>query len=70
MGLNPTNDGNQVIEAEVPYKELYGYGTTLRSLTGGNGEYSYEFLKYQQAPREVQEAEVEARKDMIGRDEV
>ncbi len=70
MGLNPTNDGNQVIEAEVPFKELNGYGTTLRSLTGGNGEYSYEFLKYQQAPREVQEAEVEARKDMIGRDEV
>ncbi|MBR1635660.1 MAG: elongation factor G [Lachnospiraceae bacterium] len=70
MGLNPNDDGNQVIEAEVPFKELYGYGTTLRSLTGGNGDYSYEFLKYQQAPHEVQEAEVEARKDLIGRDEV
>ena len=69
MGLNPTEDGNQEIEAEIPYKELYGYGTTLRSLTGGNGEYSYEFLKYQQAPHDVQQAEVEARKDLIGRDE-
>ena len=70
MGLNPTEDGNQEVEAEIPFKELYGYGTTLRSLTGGNGDYSYEFLKYQQAPHEVQEAEVEARKDLIGRDEV
>ncbi|MBQ9632345.1 MAG: elongation factor G, partial [Lachnospiraceae bacterium] len=69
MGLNPIGDGNQEIEAEIPYKELYGYGTTLRSLTGGNGDYSYEFLKYQQAPHEVQQAEVEARKDLIGRDE-
>ncbi|MBR1629953.1 MAG: elongation factor G [Lachnospiraceae bacterium] len=70
MGLNPIGDGNQEIEAEIPYKELYGYGTMLRSLTAGNGDFSYEFLKYQQAPHEVQEAEVEARKELIGRDEV
>lgn len=70
MGLNPTDDGLQEVQAEIPYKELYGYGTTLRSMTGGNGDFSYEFLKYQQTPSEVQQAEVEARKDLIGRDEV
>ena len=70
MGLNPTDNDLQEIEAEVPYKELYGYGTQLRSLTGGAGDFSYEFLKYQPAPADVQAAEVEARKELAGKEEV
>ncbi|MBQ7676823.1 MAG: elongation factor G [Lachnospiraceae bacterium] len=69
MGLNPTENDNQLIEAEVPFKELYGYGTQLRSMTGGAGDFSYEFLKYQPAPSDVQAAEVEARKELAGKDE-
>ncbi len=69
MGLNPTEDDLQLIEAEVPYKELYGYGTQLRSMTGGAGDFSYEFLKYQPAPSDVQAEEVEARKDLAGKEE-
>lgn len=48
MGMNPEQEnGRQRIEAEIPYATLYGIGTTLHSITGGETEYSYEFLKYE-----------------------
>lgn len=48
MGMNPEQEnGRQRIEAEIPYATLYGIGTTLHSITGGEAEYSYEFLKYE-----------------------
>ena len=40
---------------------LFGYCTDLRSMTGGRGEYSYEFVRYEQTPSDVQEKEVAAR---------
>jgi len=58
--MNPVN-GKQVIEAEVPQMELYGYCTQLRSMTGGSGDYEYEFARYEQTPSDVQEREVSAR---------
>ncbi len=61
LGMNPTVGGKQVIEADVPMSSLYGYCTDLRSMTGGQGEYSYEFARYEQAPSDVQEKEVAAR---------
>ncbi|OLA90706.1 MAG: hypothetical protein BHW44_05285 [Roseburia sp. 40_7] len=51
----------QEIIADVPSMELFGYNTDLRSMTGGAGEYSYEFARYEQAPSDVQEREIEAR---------
>lgn len=48
IGMNPEQEnGRQRIEAEIPYATLYGIGTTLHSITGGEAEYSYEFLKYE-----------------------
>ena len=41
--------------------ELYGYCTQLRSMTGGAGDYEYEFARYEQCPSDVQEKEVAAR---------
>ena len=38
--------------------ELVGYNTDLRSMTGGIGEFSYEFSRYEQAPGDVQKREV------------
>ena len=61
MGMNPTASGKQVIEADIPMSSLFGYCTDLRSMTGGQGEYSYEFARYEQAPSDVQEKEVAAR---------
>jgi elongation factor G len=50
-----TNEGFCVIEADVPLAEMFGYATDLRSATQGKGEFTMEFLKYQQVPRNVQE---------------
>ena len=65
LGMNPSLTGKQVIEAEVPQMELYGYCTQLRSMTGGSGEYEYSFNRYEQAPSDVQAKEVEARADKV-----
>ena len=61
LGMNPILGGKQVIEADIPMSSLYGYCTELRSMTGGRGEYSYEFSRYEQAPSDVQEKEVALR---------
>ena len=61
LGMNPAPGGKQIIEADVPMMELFGYCTDLRSMTGGRGDYEYEFARYEQAPSDVQEKEVAAR---------
>ncbi|MCU6761572.1 Elongation factor G [uncultured Roseburia sp.] len=61
LGMNPVDGGKQEIVADVPMSELYGYNTDLRSMTGGSGEYSYEFARYEQAPGDIQEKEIAAR---------
>ena len=61
LGMNPQPGGKQVIEADIPVSSLFGYCTILRSMTGGQGTYSYEFARYEQAPSDVQEKEVAAR---------
>ena len=43
LGMNPDHKGNQIIEADIPMMELYGYSTQLRSMTGGSGNFAYEF---------------------------
>jgi elongation factor G len=59
--MNPTHTGKTVVEAEVPMSELFDYCTVLRSMTGGRGDYEYEFARYEQAPADVQAKEVAAR---------
>ena len=61
LGMNPLPGGKQQIDADVPQSSLFGYCTDLRSMTGGRGEYSYTFARYEQAPSDVQEKEVAAR---------
>ena len=58
LGMNPIAGGKQVVEAEIPEMELFGYCTVLRSMTGGIGSYEVNFDHYEQAPRDVQEKEV------------
>ncbi len=61
MGMNPVENGYQEIAADIPYLELYGYNTQLRSMTSGSGTFSYEFARYEQAPEDVAKREIEAR---------
>ena len=65
LGMNPDHKGKQIIEADIPMMELYGYSTTLRSMTGGSGDFSYEFARYEQAPSEIQEREVAERASKV-----
>ncbi|NCN40721.1 elongation factor G [bacterium] len=50
-----TQEGFVVVEAQVPFSEMFGYSTELRSATQGKGEFSMEFSHYAQAPRNIQE---------------
>ena len=61
LGMNPVSGGKQEIVADIPMTGLFGYCTVLRSMTGGRGVYSYEFSRYEQAPSDVQEAEISKR---------
>lgn len=60
MNMNAEN-GCQEITADIPYLELYGYNTKLRSMTSGSGTFSYEFARYEQAPEDVAAREIEER---------
>ncbi len=65
LGMNPVDGGKQEISADIPYTELDGYTTVLRSITGGEGTYRYEFTRYEQAPEEVQKREIDARANKL-----
>lgn len=65
LGMNPIDTGKQIIEADIPMSELYGYSTILRSMTGGMGDYEYEFKRYEQAPVDIQAKEIESRKSKV-----
>lgn len=65
LGMNSNHNGKQVIEADIPMSELFGYNTDLRSMTGGIGVFEYEFSRYEQAPGDVQKKEVEARASKV-----
>ena len=64
MGMNPTGDGLQVVEAEVPFGEMTTYAIDLRSMTQGRGSYSLNFVRYEEVPQ-INQAKIieEAKKD-------
>ena len=66
LGMNPLPGGRQELEADIPLASLVGYSTDLRSMTGGSGEFSYVFSRYEQMPADAQEKvlkEAEAEKE-------
>lgn len=70
LGMDSNHMGKQVIRADIPMSELFGYNTDLRSMTGGIGTFSYEFSRYEQAPSDVQKKEVEERAQKLDKPEV
>jgi elongation factor G len=46
---------SQVVHADVPLSEMFGYATDLRSRTQGRAMYTMQFDSYQQAPQSIQE---------------
>jgi elongation factor G len=53
--------GGKAVKAEVPLAEMFGYSTTLRSLTQGRATYTMEFKHYAEAPKNVAEAVISAK---------
>ena len=61
QGMEDMVGGGKQIKAEVPLAEMFGYATTLRSLTQGRATYTMEFKQYAEAPKNVAEAVIAAR---------
>jgi elongation factor G len=61
QGMEDMLGGGKAIKAEVPLSEMFGYSTTLRSMSQGRATYTMEFKHYSEAPRNVAEAIVAAR---------
>ena len=61
QGMDDMPGGGKTIKAEVPLAEMFGYSTTLRSLTQGRATYTMEFKHYSEAPKNVAEAVMSSR---------
>jgi elongation factor G len=61
QGMDDMVGGGKIIKAEVPLSEMFGYSTTLRSMSQGRATYTMEFKHYAEAPKNVAEAIMAAR---------
>ena len=61
-GMEDAPGGMKIIDANVPLSEMFGYATHMRSLSQGRASYSMEPLNYAEAPNNVKEAIIAARK--------
>jgi elongation factor G len=60
--MTPTHDGDQIVEAEVPMAEMSSYAIDLRSITQSRGSFTYEFIRYEEAPPAAQQKAIEEAK--------
>ena len=59
MGMNPTGDGEQILEAEVPMAEMTSYAIDLRSITQSRGSFTFSFVRYEEAPPAARDKAIE-----------
>ncbi len=64
MGMNPTGDGETVLEAEVPMAEMTSYAIDLRSMTQSRGQFTFAFIRYEDCPAAAQEKAIAEAKAM------
>ena len=64
MGMDPTNDGSQIITAEVPMAEMMTYAIDLRAMTQSRGSFVFHFVRYEDCPPAAQEKAIAAAKAM------
>ena len=62
LGMEPAEDGMQKLVAEVPMGEMGDFSTVLRSVTAGRGFYNFEFVRYEDAPKDVADKVIEESK--------
>ena len=64
MGIDPMDDGTQVVLAEVPFSEMMDYVISLRAATQGRGRFDFDFIRYDEVPASITEKVVaEAKKE-------
>ena len=64
LGMNPNEDGDTVVEAEVPMAEMGNYAIDLRAMTQARGSFTLEFVRYEEVPKANQQKIIdEAKKD-------
>ena len=61
QGMDDIAGGGKIIKAEVPLSEMFGYSTTLRSMSQGRATYTMEFKHYSEAPKNVADAIITSR---------
>ena len=61
QGMDDMVGGGKIIKAEVPLSEMFGYSTTLRSMSQGRATYPMEFKHYAEAPKNVADEVISAR---------
>jgi elongation factor G len=59
QGMEPAGGGMTEVKAEVPMAEMLTYAPDLRSITGGQGEYTLEFLHYEEVPNQLAQKVIE-----------
>lgn len=65
LGMEHNEFGEQILMAEVPEAEILKYSIDLRGLTQGRGEFSYEFIRYEEVPDHIAKKIMEERKEFI-----
>lgn len=65
LGMEHNKYGEQVLMAEVPESEILKYSIDLRGLTQGKGEFSYDFIRYEEVPEHISRKIIEERKEFV-----
>ncbi|MDD3430289.1 MAG: EF-Tu/IF-2/RF-3 family GTPase, partial [Oscillospiraceae bacterium] len=65
LGMNPSEDGMQLVEAEVPQSEMFDFTTFIRSLTQGRGYFTFEFVRYEPLPTQYEAKVIEDAKKFM-----
>jgi elongation factor G len=55
MGIDPAEDGTQIVLAEVPFSEMTDYVIALRASTQGRGRFDFDFIRYDEVPASIAE---------------
>ena len=65
LGMNPAEQGYQVIDAEVPMAEMHDFSVFLRQCTQGRGSFTFDFVRYEEAPGNISQKVIEQRKSEL-----
>lgn len=65
MGMNPSADNLQAVEAEVPASEMHDFTTYMRQLTQGRGHYEFSFVRYEALPQNLEAGVIEEAKKIF-----